>query len=154
MKQTVQYIIYCVPPPKKHVGLLGNLDTYVAHLLLIGGRVGVQENIDVITNPITFYTSILEEQGMTVKTTISQKLKEIQRVWIEIDPTTNIQEYTQWNELDPKDNETLAWKPFLFPCLEGTKKECLGLNVLAKEKFIFEGKYKASVYDVLSTIIA
>jgi len=153
MKQTVQYIIYCVPPPKKHVGLLGNLDTYTAYLLLIGGTQGVQENIDVITNPVEFYTNILDEQGMIIKSSFNQKLKEIQRVWIEIDPATNIQEYTQWNELDPKDNETLAWKPFLFPCLEGTKKECLGLSVVAKEKYIFEGKYKASVHDILSTLI-
>jgi len=154
MKQTVQYIIYCAPPPKQHVGLLGNLDTYTVYLLLIGGHTGIQENIDTTTDPITFYTSILEEQGMTVKSTINQKLKEVQRVWIEIDPSTNIQEYTQWNELDRGDNETLAWKPFLVPCLEGTKKECLGLSVVAKEKYIFQGKFKASVYDILSTLVA
>jgi hypothetical protein len=143
-----------MPPPKKHVGLLGNLDTYTSYLLLIGGNQGIQENIESTVNPITFYTSILEEQGMIVKSTINQKIKDIQRVWIEIDPSTNIQEYTQWNELDKNDNETLAWKPFLFPCLEGTKKECLGLSVVAKEKYIFQGKHKASIYDIMSTLVA
>jgi len=143
-----------LPPPKKHVGLLGNLDTYTSYLLLIGGNQGIQENIESTVNPITFYTSILEEQGMIVKSTINQKIKDIQRVWIEIDPSTNIQEYTQWNELDQSDNETLAWKPFLFPCLEGTKNECLGLSVVAKEKYIFQGKYKASIYDIMSTLVA
>jgi len=103
MKQTVQYIIYCVPPSKKHSGILGNLDTYTVYLLLIGGKKGIEETIDKKTNPIDFYTNILKEQDMTIKSSFTQTLKDIKRVWIEIDSaSTDIKEYTQWNELEKR----------------------------------------------------
>ena len=51
------------------------------------------------------------------------------------------------------DSETLAWKPYLIPCLEGTKNEALGLNVMAKETLIFKGKHKISVHDITSAIL-
>ena len=151
MKQTIQYIIYAVGPPKKYTGLLGNLDTYTVYLLLLGGKQGIEETIET-TQPIEFYTNILKEQDMVIKSTQLEKLKGISRVWIEIDSEqTNLQEYTQWR--DVTDPETLAWKPYITPCREGTKTEALGLSIGAKETLIFKGKNKVSVYDILSTVL-
>ena len=151
MKQTIQYIIYAVGPPKKHTGLLGNLDTYTVYLLLLGGKQGIEETIETKT-PVEFYTNILKEQDMVIKSTQLETLKGVTRVWIEIDSEqTNLQEYTQWR--DVTDSETLAWKPYITPCREGTKTEALGLNIGAKETLIFKGKHKVSVYDILSTVL-
>jgi len=151
MKQTIQYIIYSVGPPKKHTGILGNLDTYTVYLLLLGGKEGIEEHIET-TQPIEFYTSILKEQDMVIKSTQHETLKGVIRVWIEIDSEiTNIHEYTQWR--DATEPGTLAWKPYIFPCLEGTKKEALGLTIGAKEALIFKGKHKVSVYDIISTVL-
>lgn len=150
MKHTIQYIIYSVGPPKKHNGLLGNLDTYTVYLLLLGGERGIEEYIDTST-PIEFYTNILKEQDMTIKSTLLQTIRDIRRVWIEIDSQkTNIQEYTQWKDAT---DDNLAWKPYIFPCHEGTKNEALGLSVSAKESLIFKGKHKVSVYDILSNVL-
>ena len=151
MKQTIQYIIYSIGPPKNYTGLLGNLDMYTVYLLLLGGSSGIEETIE-NTKPVEFYTNILKEQDMVIKSTQLEKIKDIKRVWIEIDSElTNIQEYTQWR--DVTDSETLAWKPYLIPCLEGTKNEALGLNVMAKETLIFKGKHKISVHDITSAIL-
>jgi hypothetical protein len=151
MKQTIQYIIYSVGTPKKHTGLLGNLDTYTVYLLLLGGKVGIQETIETST-PVEFYTNILKEQDMVIKSTQLENLKGFLRVWIEIDSEkTNIQEYTQWR--DASDPESLAWKPYIIPCREGTKTEALGLSIGAKETLIFKGKHKVSIYDILSTVL-
>jgi hypothetical protein len=151
MKQTIQYIIYSVGPPKKYTGLLGNLDTYTVNLLLLGGKDGIQETIETST-PIEFYTDILKQQDMVIKSTQLEKLKGVSRVWIEIDSEkTNIQEYAQWRDvIDP---ETLAWKSYIFPCIEGSKNEALGLSVIAKETMIFKEKHRVSVYDIINTVI-
>jgi hypothetical protein len=151
MKHTIQYIIYSIGIPKKHTGLLGNLDTYVLYLLLLGGKDGIEENIET-KEPIEFYTNILKEQDMVIKSTFYEKLKGIERVWIEIDSEkTNINEYKNWRETT--DPETLAWKPFIIPCIEGTKNEALGLSVMAKETYIFKNKHKVSVYDIISSVL-
>ena len=151
MKQTIQYIIYSVGPPKKYSGLLGNLDTYTVYLLLLGGKSGIEESIETKT-PVEFYTHILKEQDMVIKSTHLENLKGFSRVWIEIDSElTNLQDYTQWR--DVTDPETLAWKPYIVPCLEGTKTEALGLSVKAKEEQIFKGKHRVSVYDILTTVL-
>jgi hypothetical protein len=152
MKQTIQYIVYCIEPVKKIKGLLGALDLYVIQLLLLGGRKGIEETTDTKT-PVEWYTNILQEQGMTVKSSHMEVLKGIKRVWIEIDNSTPISEYTLWSDVDANDLETLAWKPFWVPCLGGTIKESLGLNVVAKETPIFAGKYPVTVYDVLTTVL-
>ena len=137
MKQTVQYIVYCVDNPKKHTGLLGDIDLYIINLLLIGGRVGIEEKVE-NKDPLEWYKNVLEEQDMVIKYTYIQKLKDIQRIWIEIDSEkTPIHEYTSWKEIDSNNIDTLAWKPYLIPCFSETKKECLGLGVVSKEKLIF-----------------
>jgi hypothetical protein len=153
MKHTIQYIIYCIEPKKQVIGLLGALDTYVVNLLLVGGRTGIEEVIDT-KSPVEYYTSILSEQGMTIKSTQYEKLKGIQRVWIEVDfEKTPIHEYTSWNQVDAQDNETLAWKPYWITCLEGSKKEFLGLSVVAKEIPVFGGKHKVTLDDVFTTVL-
>jgi len=152
MKQTIQYIVYCIEPVKKITGFLGNIDMYIIQLLLLGGKKGIEETTDT-KNPIEWYTTILEEQGMTVKSSHMQVLKGIKRVWIEIDNCTPISEYTVWSDVESNDTDTLAWKPFWVPCLEGTMKESIGLNVVARETPIFSGKYPVTVYDILTTVL-
>jgi hypothetical protein len=118
---------------------------------LLGGKDGIEENIET-KEPIEFYTNILKEQDMVIKSTFYEKLKGIERVWIEIDSEkTNINEYKNWRETT--DPETLAWKPFIIPCIEGTKNEALGLSVMAKETYIFKNKHKVSVYDIISSVL-
>jgi len=150
---TVQYIVYTLEKPKKVTGLLGNLDIYVIQLLLIGGRTGIEETIK-SNEPMAYYTTILEEQGMVVKSSHFETLKTIKRVWIEIDfDKTPINEYTSWKDIDEKDTETLAWKPFWIPCLEGSRVELLGLSVVARETAIFTGKYKVTLQDIFNTVL-
>ena len=70
---------------------------YVLYLLLLGGKDGIEENIET-KEPIEFYTNILKEQDMVIKSTFYEKLKGIERVWIEIDSEkTNINESYQKN---------------------------------------------------------
>ena len=46
MKYNTQYIVYSIEPKKQVKGLIGTLDIYVIQLLLVGGRVGIEENIE------------------------------------------------------------------------------------------------------------
>jgi len=150
---TVQYIVYTLEKPKKVTGLLGNLDIYVIQLLLIGGRTGIEETIK-SNEPMAYYTTILEEQGMVVKASHLETLKAVKRVWIEIDSEkTPIHEYTSWKDVDEKDTGSLAWKPFWIPCLEGSRTESLGLSVVAREVAVFTGKHKVTLYDIFSSVL-
>ena len=154
MKHTIQYIIYCINPKNQVIGLLGTLDTYKINLLLIGGSKGIEEIIDT-ASPIEWYTNILSEQGMIIKSTKLENLKGIKRVWIEIDSEkTNLNEYTSWKEVNSDDKETLAWKPYWITCLEDSKTEFLGLSVVAKEIPVFAGKHKVTLNDVFTTILS
>ena len=151
---TVQYIVYTLEKPKQVSGLLGTLDIYCIQLLLIGGKTGIEETVKG-KDTVAYYTTILEEQGMVVKSSHLENLKSIKRVWIEIDSEqTPIHEYTSWKDVDEKDTETLAWKPFWIPCLETTKTESLGLSVVARETLIFTGKHKVTLYDIFSTVLS
>jgi len=153
MKHNTQYIVYCVEPKKQVTGLIGALDIYVIQLLLAGGKVGIEETVE-SGDPVEFYSTFLKEQGMFIKYTQYEKIKDIHRVWIEIDyDQTNFKEYSTWKEVDANDIETLAWKPYWIPCVEGTKKESLGLSVISKETNVFAGKYRISVHDILTTIL-
>jgi hypothetical protein len=153
MKHNTQYIVYSVKPKKQVTGLIGNIDIYVVQLLLAGGKIGIEETVN-SENHIEFYSTFLEEQGMIIKSTHHEIIKDIHRIWIEIDnEKTNFKEYSTWKEVDMNDMETLAWKPYWIPCLEGTKMESLGLSVISKEMNIFAGKYRVSVYDILTTIL-
>lgn len=152
---TVQYIVYTLEQPKKVTGLLGTLDIYCIQLLLAGGRLGIEETIKAKGDPVAHYTTILEEQGMIVKTSQLETLKGSKRVWIEIDSEkTPIHEYTSWKDVEEKDKETLAWKPFWIPCLEGTYTEGLGLSVVAREVVVFTGKHKVTLQDIFSTVLS
>jgi hypothetical protein len=151
---TVQYIVYTLETPRKVSGLLGALDIYCIQLLLIGGRTGIEESVNA-KDPVAYYTTILEEQGMVVKSSHLETLKAIKRVWIEIDSEqTPIHEYTSWKDVEEKDTETLAWKPFWIPCLEGSRTESLGLSVVARETAVFRGKHKVTLQDIFSTLLS
>lgn len=154
MKHNVQYIVYSIESKKQIKGSIGGLDIYVIQLLLAGGKTGIEEYIET-TSPVEFYSTFLQTQGMTIKSTQHEVLKDIHRVWIEVDnEKTNFNEYSTWKEIDANDMETLAWKPFFMPCLEGTKQESLGLSVIAKETNIFSGKYKVTVQDIITAVLS
>ena len=152
MKQPIQYIVYCIEPIKKFNGLLGGIDLYVVNLLLLGGSKGIIENIDTET-PVEWYVNILKDQDMIIKSTRHEKLKGMQRIWIEVDSSTPLSEYTSWKEVNQDDTEILAWKPYWVPCLEGSVKESLGLSVVSKETVIYPGKYKVTLQDILTTVL-
>ena len=102
MKQPIQYIVYCIEPIKKFNGLLGGIDLYVVNLLLLGGSKGIIENIDTET-PVEWYVNILKDQDMIIKSTRHEKLKGMQRIWIEVDSSTPLSEYTSWKEVNQDD---------------------------------------------------
>jgi hypothetical protein len=133
MKGTYSFIVYAKDPPKSFHGILGSIDFHVLQLLLVGGKYIIEEQYSE-KDPIKWYTSILEEQGIHIIQGKQQTYKGHVYIWLEVDTAkTPIQEFTSWKELDPSDTESLAWKSFYYACHAGTTKECIGLAVVARE---------------------
>lgn len=148
----VYYIVYARPPVKTFSGILGDIDLHCIWFLLSGGKTIIDETYDG-SDPIGWYKNVLEEQEMFVKETKQQKFKGSTYIWLEIDTErTAIHEFTSWKELDTKDTETLAWRPFWVPCEHGTTKECLGFAVPAKE-FSLSKKTPLMLQTVLDAIL-
>lgn len=127
--QTVYYIVYSKAPVKEYSGLLGTIDLQCVWFLLSGGKTILEEQY-IGSDPIGWYTSVLESQDMIVASSKIQKYKGHSYVWIEIDfEKTPIHEYTTWRDISENDTETLAWRPFWIPFEHGTTKECLGFAV-------------------------
>ena len=153
MKHQVQCIIYAKEPPKKFTGIIGEIDLHTIHLFLAAGHQGITETIEA-KNPIEFYTSFLKEQDMIIKSARMESVGTLKRIWIEIDTDqTPISEYTQWNQCEPTETDTLAWKPFWISCTAGTTKECLGLAISATEQRLFTGKAPLSLQAIFTTIL-
>jgi hypothetical protein len=153
MKHQIQCIIYAKEPPKKMSGILGEIHLYTIHLFLAAGFQGITETIET-SNPLDFYTNFLKEQDMTIKSSRIEHVGTVKRIWIEIDAEkTSIAEYTQWNQCEPTDTDTLAWKPYWIACTAGTTKECLGLAVAAAEQKLFTGKAPISLQQVFTSIL-
>ncbi len=150
---TVQYVVYAKEPPKQYTGLLGELDVHVIHLFLVGGEQGIVEQSH--KNPVKFYTEFLEEQDMVIKSARIDTTKPYARVYIEIDAEqTNLEEYTQARDCDPKDKDVLAWKTFWVTCQKGTTTECLGLGAVASKKTLFQGKHPLYLQTLFNTILS
>lgn len=153
MKHQIQCIIYAKETPKKFSGILGEIDLYTIHLFLLAGHQGISETIET-ANPVEFYNSFLNDQDMTVKSSRMENVNGLKRIWIEVDTEkTPIAEYTQWNQCEPTDTDTLAWKSYWIPCTAGTTKECLGLAVAAAEQKLFSGKATLSFQQVFTNIL-
>jgi hypothetical protein len=154
MKHTHVFIIYSKPTIRRFKGILGDIDVFTTHLLLAGGKHLIEESYTG-QDPIEWYVKTLEEQDIYVSTSKQQKYKGQSYIWLEVDSEkTPIQEFTSWQEVDAKDMETLAWRKFVYPCTAGTKKECLGLAVVARElRLTRQGTTPLYVSDVLDAIL-
>jgi hypothetical protein len=133
MKSKYVFIVYAKDAPKQYNGILGSIDLYKIQLLLHGGKYLLEEMYDG-KDPVGWYKDILEKQDIFIHQGKQQVWKGQTIIWFEVDTTkTVISEFTAWNELDKTDTESLAWKPYLYPCQSGTTKECLGFAVPARE---------------------
>lgn len=154
-KHRYTFIIYSKPSIKKFSGILGEIDLITIYFLLVGGKYLIQEEY-VGDNPIEWYTNTLKEQDIYVISSKQQKYKGSQYIWLEIDPEkTPISEFTMWTDVSNNDTDTLAWRKIIYVCDSVTKKECLGLSVVAKEMNMVESN-KPPIYlnTILNAIIS
>lgn len=130
---TYTYIIYSKPKIQCFNGLLGPIDVFTTYILLAGGKYLIEETYKG-DSPMRWYISTLEEQGIYVSESKTQKYKGQTYIWLEVDPeTTPIHEFASWKEVEANDTDTLAWRKVVYPCTAGTNRECLGLAVVARE---------------------
>jgi hypothetical protein len=136
-------------------GILGEIDFYTIEFLFAGGKYIIEEQYDG-KDPVSWYTKILEEQDIFVKSSKKIKFKNKQAIYLEIDSVkTPISEFTTYLEVDDKDESTLAWRKIHFPCSRGTDKECLGLAVVAREMHLSpKNRLNITLFDILESIIA
>ncbi len=130
------------PQIKKFSGILGEIDLHIVAFLLAGGRTIIEEQYEG-SDPVGLYSNTLKDQGMRVLNTKTQNVKGKTYIWIEIsyDPS-QIEPLTGQETTDD-----LVWKPFYYTCKSGTKEECLGLMVPAKEVLLNQDK-KQPIYLV------
>ena len=154
MKANYIFIIYATPMKKTFQGILGEIDFYTIDFLFAGGKYLIEEQYDG-KDPVGWYTGILEEQDIFVKSSKKQKMKQKQVIWLEIDPVkTPISEFTTYLEVEEHDNSTLAWRRIYFPCAKGTQKECLGLAVVAREMALSpKNRLNITLSDILEGIL-
>jgi hypothetical protein len=135
MKKTYTYIIYMTPQVKKFSGILGEIDLHIVSLLLAGGRTIIEEQYDG-QDPVGLYSNTLKDQGMQIVNTKRQIIKGKSYIWIEV-----LYDPSQITPLNGQETtEELVWKQFYYPCKSGTKEECLGLMVPAKEVLLNQDK--------------
>ena len=131
--QTKQYsfFVYAKEEPKQFEGILGKIDLYTIHMLLAGGKKVIVESFNgTAENALTWYTEYMKEQDIHFK---SSKIIGT-TIWIEVDlEKTPVDEFTQAHDVEDSDMESLAWKIFWYPCIAGTKQECLGFAVSTHE---------------------
>jgi hypothetical protein len=153
MKNKYTYIIYVKEPLKQFSGILGSIDLYKIHFLLVGGKYLIEETYTG-ADPVGWYKEILEQQEIYIQQDKQQKWKGNTVIWLEVDSSkTPINEFTSWKDLDPTDTETLAWKTIYYPCESGTSKECLGFAVSAREIPLQSTKQPLMLNTVLDAIL-
>jgi hypothetical protein len=129
---------------------LGEIDLITTQLLLAGGKYLIEEEYTG-DDPVQWYINTLKEQSIFVVSSKQQKIKGNKYIWLEIDPLkTPISEFTIWTDVPDNDTETLAWRKIMYTCDTKTRKECLGLSVVAREINMVESK-KESIH--LNTIL-
>lgn len=150
---SVRFIVYARQAPKQFTGILGTIDFYKFQFLLAGGKYLIEETYTG-TNPAEWYTKVLGEQDIIICASQTQTIRGKTVVWLEVDAEkTPIDEFTIWTDLPADDNETLAWRPFFYPCTSGTTKECLGLAVKARETAVTQDKHPIMLQTVLDAIL-
>lgn len=153
MKHTYSYLIQARNQPKRFQGILGEIDLQKIQFLLVAGRFVIQE-VYSGTDPVGWYTQILENQGIYVKSTKKQTLKGENQIWMEVDTEkTPVDEFTRSDEISETDRDSLAWKSIQYPCEANTTKECLGIAVVAKDILFHSGKQRLTVHDVMTAIL-
>ena len=150
---TVRFIVYARHPPKQFSGMLGTIDFHKLQFLLAGGKYLIEETYTG-ADPASWYTKVLGEQDIFICASQTQIIKGKTLVWLEVDAEkTPIDEFTIWTDLPSNDTETLAWRPFFYPCTTGTTKECLGLAVKARETALTQDNHPIMLQTVLDAIL-
>ena len=148
------YIIYAKTSPRQFNGILGPIDLYCVQLLLAGGKFLIEE-VYGGDDPIGWYVNVLKDQDIHISQSKQQKYKGQNYIWLEVDTEkTPIHEFTQASEVPETDRETLAWRSTWYPCNGGTKNECLGLAVAARDVLLQTTKTPLTMFDVLDAILA
>jgi len=154
MNRIYTFIVYAKAPPKQFSGILGEIDLHAIQFLLVGGKYSIEETY-AGSDPVEWYSEILEQQGIIVSQGKLQKYKGETFIWLQVDlERTPIEEFTSWSELDPSDTETLAWRTFYYPCYKGTTKECLGFAISAREIYLQKTKRVLQLNTVLDAILS
>ena len=153
MKDKYYFIIYARKPTHHFSGILGEIEMHNIQFLFAGGKYIIEEEYDG-DDPIRWYKSVLEEQGIYVMEHKQQIYKKKNYIWFEIDTgRTNIAEFTQASEIEEEDTETLGWRSIHYPCFAGTKKECLGFAVSARDECVQRDTKALKMIDVLEAIL-
>lgn len=149
MKHAYTFVFYTPPILKKFNGILGEIDLYHIKLLLAGGKYLVEEQYEG-DNPIEWYTEIMKEQGIIISNSKTQTYKGKKYIWLEIDSEkTPVDEFMTWQQVSTNDTDILAWRTFYIPCSGGTKTECLGLGVVAREMTMTESNKSPIMLNTL-----
>ena len=153
MKHPYICIVYVKHPIKQYTGILGTIDLHTIQILLVGGKYLIEEQY-MGTDPVEWYTTILEQQDIFIRQGKQQSWKGQRILWLEVnDERTPMSEFPTAKDLQPSDTESLAWKTFLYPCHAGTTKECLGFAVSARETVLQTTKQPLYLDTVLDAIL-
>jgi hypothetical protein len=148
MKSVYSFIVYAKEQPKQFSGILGDIDLYPIHILLLGGTQLPQEEFNGnVTKAAQWYTSYLHDNDVTVRhVKTTGKL-----LWFEVDLLkTEMNQFTYYHELEKGDTETIVWRTFWYPCTKGTVRECLGLAIVNME-LSFSGVPLESIFQTILT---
>jgi len=144
-----RFVVFMKSAPRSFKGILGPIQLHAVHFLLAGGTQLLQENVPGdAKSAVSWYSSLLEQQDIPIR----RGWKEANGlVWLEVDnEKLDINEFASWKEVDPNDQEQLAWRTFWIPCKFGTSEEALGLLAPASSEWISEG---ISVANLLKTAL-
>lgn len=135
--------------PKLFNGILGKIELHAVHFLFAGGTQLLQENVPAdVKSPVTWYSDLLEKQDIPIRRGWKDKTG---LIWLEVNnEKLDINEFASWKEVDPNDQDQLAWRTFWIPCKFGTSEEALGLLAPAGEEWIADG---IPVVKLLKTVL-
>ena len=152
-KTEYTFLIYAKYEPRIFQGILGTIHLQHISLLLSGGRYLIRETYDG-SDPVEWYTKVLEEQSIVIKASKKQSYKGQNYIWLQVDEEkTPIHEYIMWEEVAEGDLDTLAWRHVYYPCSEAGA-ECIGLSCAAKDICLTEPhKPELMMKDVLDAVL-
>jgi hypothetical protein len=148
------FIIYAESPTKIFNGILGTIHMAYISLLLSGGKYLIREKYSG-TDPATWYSQTLQEQGIFIQSSRQQTFKGRTYIWLKVDTEkTPVHEFGTWDEITEGDKDTFAWRHVVYPYSPTTGKECLGLACAAQEVLLTEPSQPSiTMRDILESVI-